>query len=667
MRKFASGFILLIAIISVVAVGLLGGGASAEDTPPRQLGKDVQLPPKPKYPKLDSHLNDMVEQLTWRSAQAVASTAPISKGVSVAVTIRFTGEASGLLDFMSGQSTTVANVGTDYIEAYVPVALLPQLEGRPGVLRVQAIIPPQPALVISQGAEVHGAPAWNAGGFTGAGVKVGVIDVGFIGYSGLIGTELPSPVAVRCYTAIGVFTSNLADCQTETVHGTAVAEAVVDMAPNVTLYIANPISSGDLNATASWMVSQGVQVINHSVGWIWDGPGDGTSPFSDSPLKAVDTAVTGGVTWVNSAGNAAEESWFGGYTDSNSNGWIEFSGIAETNGVQLSAGQEFLAQARWEDNWGSAATDLDLYLWNSTMTTIVAYSQNDQSGGPGNYPLESFSYTATSSGTYYLAILGVSGFVPDWVQLNSFRGQNLQYAVAAHSIGNPAESANTGMLAVGAANWSTTSPIEVFSSQGPTTDNRVKPNIVGADSGDSVSYGAGGFAGTSQASPHVAGLAALVLSRLPGFTPAQVADYLKANALPRGTVPNNTWGYGFAQLPALPTPTPTPTLTPTATATPTATPTATATPTVTATVTPAATSTPTKTPTPTATPTITATITPAATFTPTKTPTPTATPTLPSPTPTPTPIPGVTPLGLVALAVLIAVVLLWRTRRRVAR
>ena len=102
------------------------------------------------------------------------------------------------------------------------------------------------------------------------------------------------------------------------------------------------------------------------------------------------------------------------------------------------------------------------------------------------------------------------------------------------------------MLTVGAANWATPSTIESFSSRGPTTDGRIKPDIVGADRGDSVSYGVNGFAGTSQASPHVAGLAALVLQRYPGYTPEQVATYLKNKALGMDTVPKNTWGYGLA-------------------------------------------------------------------------------------------------------------------------
>ena len=135
--------------------------------------------------------------------------------------------------------------------------------------------------------------------------------------------------------------------------------------------------------------------------------------------------------------------------------------------------------------------------------------------------------------------------------MEAFSGQDLSVAVAGNSIANPAESANGGMLAVGAADWATPTTIELFSSQGPTEDGRTKPDIVGVDRGDSVSYGANGFAGTSQASPHVAGMAALVLDQFPSFTPAQIADYLKANALGQGAVPNNTWGYGLAKLPAL--------------------------------------------------------------------------------------------------------------------
>ena len=64
------------------------------------------------------------------------------------------------------------------------------------------------------------------------------------GLRSLMGSELPSTVAgARCYTDIGVYTSNLSDCDISggESHGTGVAEAVIDVAPEVTLYIADVV------------------------------------------------------------------------------------------------------------------------------------------------------------------------------------------------------------------------------------------------------------------------------------------------------------------------------------------------------------------------------------------------------------------------------------------
>ena len=173
-------------------------------------------------------------------------------------------------------------------------------------------------------------PPGTKRGYTGQGVKVGVIDVGFGGFSDLIGTELPEPAGVMCFTDMGKFTQDLTDCEAARdgeIHGTAVVESLVDIAPQVDLYIGRPVSPGDLQAIADWMVSEGVSVINHSVVWPFDGPGDGTSPHGHSPLRTVDRAVVGGVVWVNSAGNAAESTWFksGSSLTLVSDGLVEFA------------------------------------------------------------------------------------------------------------------------------------------------------------------------------------------------------------------------------------------------------------------------------------------------------------------------------------------------------
>ena len=150
-----------------------------------------------------------------------------------------------------------------------------------------------------------------------------------------------------------------------------------------------------------------------------------------------------------------------------------------------------------------------------------------------------------------------SGPVPDWIQLEIRAPSAIEHYTVSGSIVNPAESANPGMLAVGATHYWDTSTFAYYSSQGPTPDRRVKPDIVGVACGETASYphySRNGqdcwFAGTSQASPHVAGMAALVKQLFPDFTPEQVANYLKDNTQQRGSPdPDNTWGYGFAVLP----------------------------------------------------------------------------------------------------------------------
>lgn len=286
------------------------------------------------------------------------------------MTIHFAGSLAGLNALLAGRGSIVANVAGQALEAYVPVRELAALEQLPGVIRVRAIVPPQP-LATSQGTTVHNTTAWNTAGFSGAGVKVGIIDVGFVGYGALIGLELPSPAGVRCYTGVGTFTSDPNHCQTATSHGTAVAEAVVDIAPLVSLYLSQPASYSDLLSAAQWMVSQGVTVINHSVGWTWAGPGDGTSIYGNSPLAAVDAAVAGGSLWVNAAGNAARSTWTGPYQDQDSDAFLEVSPGVELNAVSLFAGERLVVQARWEDAWGAATRDLDLYLLNGSLQFVA--------------------------------------------------------------------------------------------------------------------------------------------------------------------------------------------------------------------------------------------------------------------------------------------------------
>ena len=506
-----SAIVVLVAMTILVMAAASGVLADGDD--------DIPAPPPKRvltYPNLGSQLSVLAEAYEEGSASQSESAgqAAISRGGSVAVTIHLSGNVDEVVNFLVINGGDPRNVGEDYIEAYVPVFLLGAVSQRPGVIQVREIIPPQPAYgnVTSQAVGFHLADSWHNAGLRGHGVKVGVIDLGFTGYSGLVGVELPTNVVARCYTDVGVFSSNLADCEAEEKppastpsqcldyvaglyaggepHGTAVTEAVIDIAPDATLYIANPGSWGDLQNTVDWMSAQGVQVINHSVSWLHSGPGDGSSPFSDSPLNTVDQAVSRGITWVNSAGNSAQDTWFGSFSDNDGDDAISFNNsTAEINPIVLAECRRYIFQLRWEDSWGGASTDLDIYLWDKSTGDVLDIpagygyvgSIAEQSGASNHYPFELFSLRSPiNSRDVGVIIVHDSGPEPDWIHLDLFSGPGgLGYSTAGGSIGNPAESANRGLLAVGAAPFYDTNIIEPFSSQGPTPDGRTKPDIVG--------------------------------------------------------------------------------------------------------------------------------------------------------------------------------------------
>ena len=556
---------------------------------PGDKGDQDQAPTIPektdlKYPNLGSTLDRMMATVEDErvSGQEAAADSPIQSRGSVAVTIHLNSTVEEVVSFLEDNGGDPRNVGEDYIEAYVPLTLLGQLSEQSGVTSVGEIVPPQPTQIVQRiighGPPVHGSALWNQSGYSGQGIKVGIIDIGFKGLSSLIGTELPATIQGRCYTDIGVFTQDLADCEAvgevtvdipdclddaqrravlNADHGTIVAESVIDIAPEVSLYIANPQSRADLQDAADWMASEGVSVINHSVTWFFDGPGNGTSPSTISPLRTVDRAVASDIIWVNSAGNAARDTWFGGYLDPDGDGAIGFGGQNDqVIDMPVRECRSYVVQLRWEDDWGGASTDLDLYLYNKNTGEFVVSSEANQSGESGHVPFEGLRFRAEfDSRDLGIVVDHYGGDVPDWIQLVFWTVDPIQHHTGSGSISNPAESANPGLLAVGAAPWNDVHTIEPYSSRGPTPDGRVKPDLVGVDCGATalmpLNEDYQGFCGTSQAAPHVAGMAALVRQQFPSYTPAQVAAYLKDNAEQRETSdPNNTWGHGFAQLPS---------------------------------------------------------------------------------------------------------------------
>ena len=194
-------------LLAIVALFVLAIPLSVT-TPRASADGDDQfaIPEKPElnYPNLGSRLDQLVARFEAgeASAEQAAEDASLSQDESVAVTIYLSDNVDDVATYLEDHGGDPRNVGEDYIEAYVPVTLLGTVSEQPGVLRVREVVPPQPAYgnFTSQGVQAHGTAAWNQAGYSGQGIKVGVIDRGFEGLNDLRGTELSASVVARCYT-----------------------------------------------------------------------------------------------------------------------------------------------------------------------------------------------------------------------------------------------------------------------------------------------------------------------------------------------------------------------------------------------------------------------------------------------------------------------------------
>ncbi len=424
---------------------------------------------------------------------------------------------------------------------------------------------------ISDAIAAHGTDKWHEAGFTGAGVKIGVIDRGFAGIREHMGTEVPEPVGVRCYfpvqdfTITDNFTEDIADCENEELGegavGAAILEAVYDIAPDADYYIAS-ISQDrfyhfDLIGIVGWMNGEGVDLILFTHDGGWSGPGDGTSIYPASELKTLDTAVSLGMTWISPVGDRAKDAWSGIFTDSDGNGVHEFAQGVECNRVTLGPNSAFAAQIRWNDPWSQVSRDLEVALIDETTGNPVAFSGKHHDLPDDPNELLTFDTPDTQTSYCLKVTLTTAGDAPPIFHLQSWNGHSFEHPYIYGSVTSPAESVNTGMLAVGAAAWDNNTEIRPFSGRGPMFNRTTKPDVVGGDGARSAVLGKN-WESTAQAAAHVAGLSVLVKQRFPDYSPTMIANYLRDNAESRPAEAgdrnqspdnNNTWGHGFAMLP----------------------------------------------------------------------------------------------------------------------
>ena len=558
----------------------------------------------------DPRLLGEIARIAARRTQGAADTSVVvevltSNDSAVAATIEVLG------------GTVTGSIAGAVVQATVPVARLKALVNAPGAQSVRyprragyvpgttrrSELAPGTGVAGEEGA-ITNAFAWHAAGYGGGGVRLGIID--YFDMSAWNVTEMGAKPTLANGHMFCKDTANFGLCSGGSIvdagpdgrHGNSVAEIVKDMAPLADVYIATIGTVSDLHDAITWFAANGVTIITRSLGAPYDGPGDGTGPLA----SVVDYAASLGIVWFNSAGNDALDGYMRRAvpTDLPARGYVDFdSGPAVDTWLRLDAGYStcgvLFDGIRWSNDWYLPArlrTDYAIEFYEPlngaqanddhyNPASLAEVKGIDLDRLPGNgvqnvhdasqmggerpieaddlcvYPRNAFGHFG---GIVYMRIRRNEatpvGATPDQLEIALGDGLlELDYSDAPGSASKPVvDSKNPSLVAVGAIDPPSGSSLGFYSSQGPTFDGRIKPDISAPAGFSSVTWG-GPFSGTSAASPVAAGAAALLQGAglaVPGRSTAALLKHFVNDLGAPGA--DNLFGAGKVLLPAPPAP-----------------------------------------------------------------------------------------------------------------
>ena len=189
LRATLIGLVALVALLAGSSPALSGGGPFLPD-------RIEKL-----HPKLESQLALLVEEYRGGGITAVQGRARALgldlDGQRVRVIVqaqRDQGAPSAAATRALGGE--VEATYRDMVQISAPLGMLEALADEQSVRLVRQPLRAAPA-VTGQGVALINADDWQAAGVDGSGVKVAVLDLGFLGYPSLLGSELPGSVVTH--------------------------------------------------------------------------------------------------------------------------------------------------------------------------------------------------------------------------------------------------------------------------------------------------------------------------------------------------------------------------------------------------------------------------------------------------------------------------------------
>jgi len=523
------------------------------------------------------------------------------EGFRVVIDVRNDDAVSGIRSAIADRGGQVEGVARSRIQARLASSTIAELAKERDVRFIRfpmSPVPRDPQLtaqaaasedeVRSEGLDAIGVAPWHEIGLNGQGVRVGIIDSGFKDYADRLGSELPAEhgVSTRSFRPDGDI--ECSNCpETGQYHGLGTAEVVHDVAPRSELFLSNFQTDVQFERSVDWMIEQNVDVINTSLGFPSGCFRKGGGIFEPVIQEARDA----GITWAASAGNEANIHWQGTYTDPDNDGRHNFT--AEDNTFTVEAelvaaranGQEIAtATLNFTLSWDAPCTGADLAY---DVRIIPEDEEADPARGSWTWrpgiPIRStfdvFRFDADQVGetkTFQVVITKTDPEAPD-VPLDMLIRSceacvegDFDYLTRDGSVSILEPSISPNALTVGAQHHDPEACGELcpegsllsYSSRGPTKDGRTKPDVAAPTHVSTTPFGAwtptgdsqnAGFTGTSAASPHAAGAAALLQQATPDGPPSEIIDALKRRAEDLGAPgADNLYGAGGLAMGPLP-------------------------------------------------------------------------------------------------------------------